>query len=415
MKTYLNRHSLTNILFAGAVVLGASFLSDAQAGGRPDSGFWRGHGPCHGCDPYRHWVHDLRKYHLYDAIRTFCPAGSLHDRLDLNGVELVREEGIPLMYEGANNIEGPVWHEGALYYSNIGSRPSDEDGSMLKSMATLWRWVPGSAPEVWLDDSVAGTNGLAVDFNGQLVAARHLDGSISRIDWDTGIVATVADTWEDKRFNSPNDLAIAHDGTIYFTDPDWEIPSNVDRETVQGGGAIGTTEPGQRVYRVDSAGTVRVLAVTELVPELRDKPNGILLSLDERRLYVGGLKGLWVFDLKHGQVSQPRQLLNSAVDGVTKDCTGNIYVATNRAAPGGNREQAVVVLDARDREVGSLIVPGIQYATNLAFGGDDGKTLFVTGLTYPTNGAGEPSQCGDSTCLPAGIYTAHLNVRGFPY
>ena len=73
----------------------------------------------------------------------------------------------------------------------------------------------------------AGTNGLALDNQGNLVAARQLDGSLSYIDWNTKKVTTIAAGYQNKRFNSPNDLTISHDNTIYFTDPNWNTPSNI--------------------------------------------------------------------------------------------------------------------------------------------------------------------------------------------
>src|SRR5687768_1024440 len=109
------------------------------------------------------------------ANRTFCPPGSQHKKVNLSGVELQREEGITLQYAGFNNVEGPLWHDGALYYTNMGNHAPDANGFVLTNQTTLWRWQPGSAPTVWLDDTKAGTNGLAVDFKGKLVAARQLD------------------------------------------------------------------------------------------------------------------------------------------------------------------------------------------------------------------------------------------------
>lgn len=73
-----------------------------------------------------------------------------------------------------------------------------------------------------------------------------------------------------------------------------------------------------------------------------------------------------------------------------------------------------MILDKQHKVVGQLNVEGIHIVTNVAFGGEDGKTLFVTGLTDPMDGD-KPRLCGDSPCLKAGIYTAKLNVQGFPF
>ena len=344
----------------------------------------------------------------------YCPAGSEELKLDLTNVSLTREKNIPIMYQGYNNIEGPVWHDGALYYSNMGSHQPDENGFELSNQTTIWRWVVGEEPQIWMEDTVAGTNGLAVDSKGNLVGARQLDGSLSTIDWQSKQVTPIVTSYEDKRFNSPNDLTISRDDTVYFTDPNWNTPSNIPSDTIQGGGWPGSMEPGQRVYRVTTDGKVNATAVTDLVPALRDKPNGITLSLDEQQLIVGGLRGLWAFDLNAGEVSNPVQLLDTPIDGLGKDCSGNIYITTTRELPARTDGQVVVVLDKTYREVGELNVEGIHIVTNVAFGGDEGKTLFVTSLTAPMDGE-KLRHCGDKPCLKAGIYTAKLNVQGFPF
>ena len=344
----------------------------------------------------------------------YCSADSENVKLDLSKVTLKREPHIPLMYQGYNNIEGPVWHDGALYYSNMGSHQVDKNGFELSNQTTIWRWIVGKNPQVWMQDTMAGTNGLALDSKGNLVAARQLDGSLSYIDWQTKQVTPIVTTYQNKRFNSPNDLTISHDDTVYFTDPNWNIPSNIKSIDVQGGGQAGSTKKGQRIYRVTADGKVNATAVTELVPALRDKPNGIILSLDQQQLIVGGLQGLWAFDLNTGEVSNPQRLLNTPIDGLGKDCSGNIYVTTTRELPTRIDAQVVVVLDKNYKEVGMLNVAGIHIVTNIAFGGDDGKMLFVTGLTAPMDGD-KLRQCGDASCLKAGIYTTKLNVQGFPY
>jgi len=359
---------------------------------------------------------------IKNANALYCSTDSQDVQLDLTNTKLVREQNIPLMYQGYNNIEGPVWYKGALYYSNMGSHEPDETGFELSNQTTIWRWVVGSKPQVWMKDTDAGTNGLALDSKGNLIVTRQLDGSISLVDWQTQHVTPITKAYQNKRFNSPNDLTIGYDDTVYFTDPNWNTPSNINVADIQGGGQAGSTEPGQRIYRLSRSktvndeitGVVKATKVTALVPALRDKPNGIILSLDQQQLLVGGLQGLWVFDLQSGEVANPKQLLNTPIDGLGKDCSGNIYVTTTREIPERKDGQVVVILDKQHQEVGMLKVPGIHIVTNIAFGGDDRRTLFVTGLTAPMDG-NKRRQCGDKACLKAGIYTAKLNVEGFPY
>ena len=113
-------------------------------------------------------------------------------------------------------------------------------------------------------------------------------------------------------------------------------------------------------------------------------------------------------------VSNPQKLLDTPIDGLGKDCSGNIYITTTRELPTRTDGQVVVVLDKSYQEVGQLVVEGIHIVTNVAFGGDEGKTLFVTALTAPMDGE-KLRLCGDEPCLGAGIYTAKLNVQGFPF
>ncbi len=347
----------------------------------------------------------------FDPVKISCQKYHKQN-LSLKDTQLERVDNIPLAYSGFNILEGPVWLDGALYYSNMGSRKVGEQ--TMDQLSTLWRWQPGQDPQVWLADDQAGTNGLAINRQGNLVVARQLDGSISIIDKKKKTLTPLATTYEDKRFNSPNDVVVAKDGTIYFTDPNWSTPSNVDLKTVQGGGQPGEMIPGQRIYRIDPAGIVSALSVTEQVPELRDKPNGIILSADEKQLFVGGLRGLWAFDMTQGQPRLARKVLSSAIDGMGMDCAGNLYVATIRKLPQRTDGQVVVVLDKTLQELGVIEVPAVQLVTNVTFGGPEYKTLYVTSLgteSTPEN----PSLCGNDPCVRASIFKMELNIPGLPY
>ena len=328
--------------------------------------------------------------------------------LVLSDVRLTRESGIKLAYQGYNNLEGPVWYEGALYYSNIGNRKDIATGDVVTNRTTIWRWVPGSEAEVWLDDSNAGTNGLALDQRGNLIAARHLDGSISQIGWQDKRIIPLTKTYNNKRFNSPNDLVVASDGTIYFTDPDWNVPSDI-KQAIQGGES-------QHIYRITNTGQVSKTDITSLVVQLKNKPNGIMLSLDESELLVAGLNGLWKFAITDTGVSSPKKLLTTPIDGLGKDCAGNIYVTTTIQSETGTSNQVIRILNRHYEQVGDIAVPDIQIVTNVAFGGAQRNILYVTSLTVPDNDAGTgPRVCNGSPCKPAGIYSVELNIPGFPY
>ncbi|MFO1389093.1 SMP-30/gluconolactonase/LRE family protein [Cellvibrio sp.] len=242
--------------------------------------------------------------------------------------------------------EGPVWIKDALYFSDFvtsGAFPSriqklDANGVMTTV----------------IDDS--GSNGLAADVQGNLVAGTHKFKSLSRYTL-TGERTNVIDQFEGNVFNSPNDLTIAKDGTIYFTDPAYQTAA------APGG------QPKTRVYRVDTDGK------TTVVDDTINNPNGIALSLDEKTLYVAGgdAQGvLRTYAIVDGVPQAGKDLVTGMFipDGMALDCHGNIY-ATEHAA------KHVRVFTPEGKQIATINVDA--NITNAAFGGEDGKTLFLTG------------------------------------
>lgn len=242
--------------------------------------------------------------------------------------------------------EGPVWIKDALYFSDFvtaGVFPSriqklDANGVMT----TL------------IEDS--GSNGLAVDAQGNLVAGTHKYKSLSRYTL-TGERTTIADKFEGNVFNSPNDIAIAKDGTIYFTDPAYQ------RDAAPGG------QDKTRVYRVATDGKVTV------VDDTIHNPNGVSLSFDEKTLYVegGGEQGvLRAYPIVDGVPQAGKDIVTGVAipDGMTLDCHGNIYLTEHVA-------KRVRVVTPEGQQIATIKVDA--NLTNAAFGGDDGKTLFLTG------------------------------------
>lgn len=334
------------------------------------------------------------------------------DELQLSGIKLERLSSIKPVYNGFNIFEGPVWLNGALYFTNIGT--VTEGDKKISNQGVIRRLTSDGKESIWLGDDQAGFNGLAIDQNGDLVAGRQMDGSVSRISIKDKSLTPIAAQYEDKRFNSPNDLVVAKNGDIYFTDANWNTPSNIDAGLTQGGGKPGSLDPGQRVYKINSDGVVRALSVTEQVKELRDKPNGITLSLDEKQLIVGGLQGLWVFDLDAAGVSNPKKIQPQLVDGLARDCGGNIYVATKRTNSNGGEMHGVAIYNKQWKEVGFIRLQGAMMVTNVAFGGDDGKTLFITTLGSAAD-KNKPAECDGAPCQPASLYQVELNIPGLPY
>jgi gluconolactonase len=242
--------------------------------------------------------------------------------------------------------EGPVWIKDALYFSDFvttgvfSSRIQKLDSNGV--MTTL------------IEDS--GSNGLAVDAQGNIVAGTHKYKSLSRYTL-TGERTTIADKFEGNVFNSPNDIAIAKDGTIYFTDPVYQ------RDAAPGG------QDKTRVYRVATDGKVTV------VDDTINNPNGVSLSLDEKTLYVegGGEQGvLRAYPIIDGVPQAGKDIVTGVAipDGMTLDCHGNIYLTEHVA-------KRVRVVTPEGQQVATIKVDA--NLTNAAFGGDDGKTLFLTG------------------------------------
>lgn len=265
---------------------------------------------------------------------------------------------LELIAEGHAFTEGPAWSpEGYLLYSDI---PAN----------TIFRWTEGEGSAAFITPS-GNSNGLLFDPEGRLLAAEHGGRRISRrvIGQDA---VTVVDQYEGKKLNSPNDLVLRSDGTLYFTDPPYGI-----QPQQQELGFFG-------VFRVDPRGQLSLIA------DDFERPNGIVLSPDEDTLYVadtakehvrsfavqpgGEVSGGAVFvDLQSDLQGNP--------DGMAVDVFGDLYVT------GGGGVRVVTPAGAL---LGTIMVP--EGVTNCAFGGADGMTLFLT--------------------APPKVYRVRLKVKG---
>jgi gluconolactonase len=266
--------------------------------------------------------------------------------------------------DNAGAGEGPSWDpSGWLYFSG---------------QNRISRWRPGGPLEVVREG--AGTNGTLRDPQGRLVTNESGARRVTRTELD-GSIVVLADNYEGKRFNSPNDLAIDSRGRIYFTDPRYGRRDTMEM-TVEG------------VYRIDAPGkVVRILGTPEL-----ERPNGILVSPDDRYLYVadnnnnkvGGARKLWRFDLKRDGTADPksRKLIFDwrdarGPDGLKMDSKGLLYVAAGLNKPHPPYETAdamkggVYVITTGGKLVEFIPIPRDE-VTNCAFGGADLKTLYIT-------------------------------------
>ncbi|MFN3788947.1 SMP-30/gluconolactonase/LRE family protein [Massilia sp.] len=240
--------------------------------------------------------------------------------------------------------EGPVWVKDALYFSDFGFAKGFP--SRVRKLA------PDGTVSTVIEDS--GSNGLAVDAGGGLVLASHKDKALLRHGPD-GQAVRLAGAFKGNVFNSPNDIAIAGDGTIYFTDPDWQ------KAAAPGG------QPVTGIYRVTPGGEVT------LVDGTRPNPNGIALSPAGDVLYVNASDGLLVaYPIVKGAPQTGRSLVSGleGADGMTVDCHGNLYVTEHGA-------KRVRVFSPRGQQLATIRVDA--NVTNAAFGGKDGKTLYITG------------------------------------
>jgi gluconolactonase len=270
----------------------------------------------------------------------------------------------------ANSImEGPVWIDGTLYLSMI----REYGGNGQPTPAQILEH-DGSGYLLWMPDSL--TNGLAVQADGMILAASHGVGGLVELDPSaaTPTGTTIIAEFMGDRLNSPNDLVIRSDGNVYFTDPDYQC--NPD-----------CTQADTRVYRYPAGG-----AALEEIPTGHNNPNGITLSLDETKLYVAGPGGIEIYTLDAGgAVTAGPDPFNdvalNSVDGLGRDCAGNIYAAANGE---------LTVLDPDGAQVGSTITVPNQ-TTNVAFGGASGTVLYIT------------------TMSSAGVYTLDVGIPGYPY
>jgi len=248
----------------------------------------------------------------------------------------------------SGTFEGPVWlaASSTLLFSDLSFT-----GAVNPSQLFMLQ-QPNTVTSLLAD---AGVNGMAVDGSGTVYAASHAVQGIVRFDSTAGTFTTVVDNIGGKKFNSPNDLVVRSDGTIYFTDPDFQLGSRTSATGVKG------------VYRVSPSGTVLLIDGTF------GEPNGITLSPDEQVLYVADYSANVVraFNVAADGSTKDRRDWASvpSPDGFAVDCLGNLYVASGS-------QGTVEVFTPSGIKLGSI--PVSASVSNLAFGGANGQSLFVT-------------------------------------
>ena len=303
------------------------------------------------------------------------PALGTIERLDPRFDQLVpRDAVLEKLAEGFKWSEGPVW---------IGKPGAPADGHLIFSDIpnhVIMKWKEGEAASVFIKSSgytgatprgrEAGSNGLALDRAGRLLVCQHGDRRIARYEQD-GRWTTVADRYEGKRLNSPNDLVFKSNGDLYFTDPPYGLPKRIK-------------DPAREL---EFCGVFRLSAtdgrVTLLTREMT-WPNGLAFSPDEKTLYVAQSdpeKPLWkAFPVNEDGTLGPSRVfcdasrwpkdLPGVPDGMKVDHAGNLFAT----GPGG------VNVFSPDGTLLGRINPDVSTA-NCVFGGD-GSMLYVTAHQY---------------------------------
>lgn len=257
-------------------------------------------------------------------------------------------DNLEKIVSGFQFLEGPIWHpQGFLLFSDI---PGN----------TIYKLTAQQTAEVFRRPS-GKSNGNTIDREGRLITAEQEGRRLTRTTQD-GQITTLVDRYEGKRFNSPNDLVVKSDGSIYFTDPPYGIEKAQEELGFYG------------VYRLSVDGKLTLLAKDFTTP------NGLAFSPDEKKLYISDSekKHIRVFEvnpdgtLSNGKIfaelKDPQK--SGLPDGLKVDLAGNLY----SAGPGG-----VWVFSPNGQLLGKIEVP--EYTANLAWGDSDRKTLYITANT----------------------------------
>src|SRR6202171_5924515 len=272
-------------------------------------------------------------------------------------------------------IEGPVWtRNGTLLFAEIPANNIDQ-------------WTPGQSATVFMHPSgykgpepfkgsEPGSNGMTLDADGRVSVAGHAGRTVWRLESvdPHAQITVLADSYQGKKLNSPNDLVYKSDGSLYFTDPPYGLPTQSDTDPIKELGVNG-------VYRIPGArhqkpGTEPARDQLQLVIKDLGRPQGIWFSPDEKYLYIADSgKKIWMrYRVQpDGSVTDGALYLDAShesapgvPDGIRVDKNGNLY----GAGPGG-----VWIISPDGKHLGTIKAP--EQATNIGFGDGDRETLYI--------------------------------------
>jgi gluconolactonase len=250
------------------------------------------------------------------------------------------EQQIDLVAGHFRFTEGPAWsREGFLLFSDV---PNNQ----------ILKYVPGEKPTVFRENS-NGANGNTFDAQGRFYTCESRTRRVVRMD-KKGNLQVIADKWEGKRLNAPNDIVVRKDGHVYFTDPAFGSQADARELNFYG------------VYHVTPKGELRLIA------KPAGRPNGIALSPNGRVLYVANSDehNVRTYDVDHnGETTNERVMIsvvNGVPDGIRVDEKGHLYVAAN----------GIAVYDAQGKLMETIELS--EKPANCAFGDSDLQTLYIT-------------------------------------
>jgi gluconolactonase len=261
------------------------------------------------------------------------------------------------------------WAEGPVYF---------RDGGYL-----LWSDIPNNRIMRWLEDdghlsvfraSSNYSNGNTRDREGRLITCEHDSRRVTRTELD-GAITVLIDSFQGKKLNAPNDVVVAADGAIWFTDPGYGIFGNYE-------GHLDQPEQPPRVYRLDPKSSQATI-----VADSFDKPNGLAFSADEKKLYIidsgithGGRSNMRVFDVNGDKLANDKVFAENFApgftDGVRTDIDGNVWCSMGWADP---KEDGVRCYAPNGDLIGKIHLP--ETCANLCFGGKKRNRLFMTAST----------------------------------